>query len=38
MMKELADLREKYDIHMRVECYISDENGMPDTDQKFIRK
>lgn len=38
MMKELADLREKYDLHMRVERYISDENGMPDTDQKFIRK
>lgn len=37
MMKELADLREKYDLHMRVERYISDENGMPDTDQKFIR-
>ena len=38
MMKELADLREKYDLHMRVERYISDKNGMPDTDQKFIRK
>ena len=38
MMKELADLREKYDLHMHVERYVSDENGMPDTDQKFIRK
>lgn len=38
MMKELADLREKYDLHMHVERYVSDENGMPASDQKFIRK
>lgn len=38
MMKELADLREKYDLHMRVERYTSDEDGMPTSDQKFIRE
>ena len=38
MMKELADLREKYDLHMRVERYISDDSGVPASDQKFIRK
>ena len=38
MMQVLADLRKKYDLHMRVERYISDENGIPSSDQKFIRK
>ena len=38
MMQELADLRKKYDLHMRVERYISDKNGIPSSDQKFIRK
>lgn len=38
MMQELADLRNKYDLHMRVEHYISDKNGVPSSDQKFIRK
>lgn len=38
MMKELADLREKYDLHMRVERCISDDSGVPASDQKFIRK
>lgn len=36
MMKELANLREKYDLHMRVERYESiSENPK---DQRFIRK
>lgn len=38
MMKEIAELREKYDLHMRVERFTSDENGVPDKDQAFIRK
>ena len=38
MMQELADLREKYDLHMRVERYVAEEQGMPAGDQKFIRK
>ena len=38
MMSELAKLREKYDLHMSVERYVSDEEGVPDSDQTFIRK
>ena len=35
MMAEIAGLREKYDLHMRVERYVSDES---EADEKFIRK
>lgn len=35
MMGEIAALREKYDLHMRVERYVSDNT---DTDTTFIRK
>ena len=38
MMAEIARLREKYDLHMRVERYISDEDGIPQEDSRFIRK
>lgn len=38
MMSELAKLREKYDLHMSVERYISDTDGVPDKDKAFIRK
>ena len=38
MMDELAALREKYDLHMKVERYVTDQQGMPASDQKFIRK
>ena len=34
MMKQLAGLREKYDLHMTVERFISDEY---EADKKFIR-
>lgn len=37
MMKTIVALREKYDLHMAVERYVSD-SEMPDSDQKFIRK
>lgn len=37
MMKTIMSLREKYNLHMRVERFITDENGIPDSDQKFIR-
>lgn len=37
MMKTIMALREKYDLHMRVERYVSDAET-PDTDQRFIRK
>lgn len=29
MMKQIARLRKKYDLHMKVERYISDESGIP---------
>ena len=35
MMAQLATLRDKYDLHMTVERFISDEIG---TDDKYIRK
>ncbi len=38
MMKKIAELREKYDLHMRVERYVSDEGGMPEEDGRFIRE
>lgn len=38
MMDEIAKLRGKYDLHMTVERYISDNDGVPDKDQEFIRK
>lgn len=37
MMKTIMELREKYDLHMTVERYISDD-GMPERDVDFIRK
>lgn len=38
MMQKIADLREKYDLHMRVERCVPDENGVPDADRKFIKE
>ena len=38
MMETLAKLREKYDLHMKVERFVTDEEGIPDSDQKFIIK
>ena len=38
MMVEIARLREKYDLHMTVERFISDEGGLPDSDRSFIRE
>ncbi|MBP2057506.1 quinol monooxygenase YgiN [Lactobacillus colini] len=36
MMQDLAKLRDKYDLHMRIERFVSDE--VPDKDTKFLRK
>lgn len=36
MMKTIFELREKYNLHMRVERYISNDE-IPDSDKKFIR-
>ena len=38
MMGEIARLREKYDLHMRAERYITDEAGISEADAKFIKK
>lgn len=38
MMQTIADLRNKYDLHMRAERYVSDEDGISTTDQAFLRK
>lgn len=38
MMQTIAELRTKYDLHMRAERYVSDESGMPAKNQAFIRK
>lgn len=37
MMGEIAELREKCGLRMRVERYVSDEAGIPASDIKFIR-
>lgn len=38
MMGEITALREKYGLHMKVERFISDSAGIPETDLNFIRK
>lgn len=37
MMEKITELREKYDLHMKVERYASDENGIPAADKAFIK-
>lgn len=36
MMQKIAELREKYDLHMSVERFVSDD--LPPADEGFIRK
>ena len=36
MMTEILQLRQKYDLHMQVERYLSDDSGIPTHDQTFI--
>lgn len=38
MMETIAALREKYDLHMRAERYVSDDAGISDADKKFIKE
>ena len=38
MMGQIAVLREKFDLHMRAERFVSDESGLPDKDMKFIKR
>ena len=35
MMQTIMELREKYDLHMKVERFVSDE--MPESDEGFVR-
>ncbi len=37
MMQTIASLRDKYDLHMKVERYVSDD-GNSERDSKFIRE
>ena len=38
MMEKITKLREKYDLQMKVERYVSDEDGIPETDKAFIQE
>ena len=38
MMAEIARLREKYDLHMTIERFVTDESGLPESDRSFIRE
>lgn len=38
MMQEIIKLREKYDLHMKVERYLSDDAGIPEADRSYIRE
>lgn len=37
MMQTISNLRDKYDLHMRIERFVSDDE-MPSKDEVFIRK
>ncbi len=38
MMQTIAELREKYDLHMEVERFVDDLSGGGQGDERFIRK
>lgn len=38
MMNKITELREKYDLHMKVERYIEDTAGIPGKDKDFIKE
>ena len=37
MMKKIIELREKYNLTMKVERYTADESGIPEKDKAFIK-
>ena len=37
MMKKIAELREKYNLHMKIERFYSDDK-IPEQDKNFIRE
>ncbi|MBE6955009.1 MAG: antibiotic biosynthesis monooxygenase [Ruminococcaceae bacterium] len=38
MMQKITALREKYNLHMKVERFVSDETGVPAQDRAFIKE
>ena len=38
MMQEIIALREKYDLKMKVERYVTDASGIPERDKTFIKE
>ena len=38
MMGQIAALREKFDLHMNVERFVSDASGLPESDMKYIKR
>lgn len=38
MMGQIIKLREKYDLHMKVERYVSDQGGNPASDEAYVKK
>lgn len=38
MMEKIAELRMKYNLHMKVERYMSDEDGIPEKDRCFMKE
>lgn len=38
MMETITKLRQKYDLHMKVERYLSDEGGISESDSRFIKE
>ncbi len=38
MMQKIIALREKYNLSMRVERYVTDQSGIPDRDKGFIKE
>lgn len=38
VMQKIINLREKYDLTMKVERYITDESGIPKKDKAFIKE
>lgn len=38
MMQKIVELREKYDLHMKVKRYLQDEDGIPEADTQFIKE
>ena len=38
MMGRIAAMREKYDLHMKVERFLSDESSLSEQDKQFIKE